>query len=127
MQDHLGGPAVEEAQHPACQVGQEATASEQEVESVVPHILEGAGEVEKRGCRTSAAVEVVDLPRRLDIAVVTYGIPGPVCGIHQSGKGIFSSVAAAEAMLAGIKEADRVRAKPSLHKAFGHFDHHRGQ
>ena len=70
----------------------------------MPHILEGAGEVQKRGCRTSAAVEVVDLSRRLDIAVVMCGIPCPVRGIHQAGKGIFSSVAAAEAMLAGVEE-----------------------
>ena len=82
----------------------------------MPHVLEGAGEVQKRGCRTSAAVEVVDLSRRLDIAVVMYGILGPVRGIHQAGKGIFSSVAAAEAMSAGVKEASGVRTNPCLHR-----------
>ena len=113
MQDHLGGPAAEEAQHPACQVGREATASEQEVESVVPHVLEGAGEVQKRGCRASAAVEVVDLSRGLGIAVVMDSVPGPVRGIHQAGKGIFSSVAAAEAMLAGVEATGSATLAPT--------------
>ena len=72
-------------------------------------------------------MEVVDLSRRLDIAVVMDGVPGPVRGIHQACEVIFSSVAAAETMLAGVEEAGMVRAEPSLHKAFGDFDHHRGQ
>ena len=124
MQYHLGGPTPEKAQHPSRQVGREAAAAKEEVELVVPQVVEGAGEVQERGGRSSATVEVVHLAGGLDKSLVVEVIPGPVRGVHQSGQRIFGTVAAAEAVLTGIEAAGGVRSDSGCHQALGHFGHH---
>ena len=101
--------------------------AEEELQAVMPEIVEGCCQVQE-GCRGSdAAYSHVGSARGLQGVVVVGCVPRSICGIDQPGYGVLCAVGSAESMLAGVDVAGRIRSDAGVDDALRYLGDDRCQ